>query len=221
MHSPDQLELFYAKIGGVIEVSTLMDEYKRIFPFIHGAGLTADYREARGRLKRLRDEVTPIVGLLKRKASPDDKAKFNLDSSDHDALWVRSQSTIKIEATVAQARARLNLMRELNKKGEGRGFLPITDEEETAQFLTVMDEEPSCYSTREYASTLEKAIRLCLQNKQHSPADILVIDAPVSSEYVPFERLGEIPVLGEPQVLAQRMEIYVIDREVCLGIRGH
>jgi hypothetical protein len=221
MSSPDQLELFYAKIRGPIEVSTLLDEYKSIFPFIHRSGLTADYREARGRLKRLRDEVTPIVGLLKRKAEPTDMAKFNLDSSDYDALWVRSQSSIKIEATVAQARARLNLMRELNKKGEGRGFLPITDDEKTERFLAAMDKEPSGYLTKEYVSTLDRAIRLCLRNKQNSPADILVIDAPASNECFPFERLGELPVLCEPQALAQRMEIYVIDREVCLRIRGH
>jgi hypothetical protein len=220
MDSPDQLDLFYTKISALIEVSTLLDEYRRIFAFIHEAGLTADYREARGRPKRLRDEVTPIVGLLKRKAGPDDKANFNLDSSDHDAQWVRSQSSIKIEATVAQARARLNLMRELNNTGEGRGFLPITDNEKTERFLAAMEKEPSCYSTKEYVTTLDRAIRLCLQNKQGTVADILIIDAPVSSEYITFERLREIPVLREPLALAQRAEIYVIDREVCVQIGG-
>jgi hypothetical protein len=218
MDSPDQLELFYAQTSASIEVSRLLDEYERIFPFIHGAGLTADYREGRGRLKRLRDEVTPIVGLLKRKAGPGDKAKFNLDSSNHDALWVRSQSSIKIEATVAQARARLNLMRELNTRGEGRGFLPIADDAKTEQFLAAMEKEPMCYSTKEYLSTLDRAIRLCLQKKLHSSADILVIDAPVSSEYIPSERVHDIPVLREPHALAQHMEIYVIDREVCFQI---
>ncbi len=83
-----------------------------------------------------------------------------------------------------------------------------------------MEKEPSCYSTDEYVSTLDRAIRLCLQNKQRSSADILVIDAPVSSEYMRFEQVRQIPVLREPHPLVQRVEVYVIDREVCVQLDG-
>ena len=57
----DELDDFFIALNSENTVASLLERYDRIIPFIHKEDLTKDHRLARGRVKKLCDEVSPIV----------------------------------------------------------------------------------------------------------------------------------------------------------------
>jgi hypothetical protein len=130
-------------------------------------GLVEDYRLGRGRMKRLRDEVTPVALFLSEHAGSSDKIQFPLNNHVPDCnVWHRTPNLHRtIEVTVAQARERLNLMTELNETGWGRGFIGVTDDKSKSAFDERMAEPREAYSTDRVREIMTGALTLCPETK--------------------------------------------------------
>jgi hypothetical protein len=176
----DDLDRLYATAKAGTSVREFLQHYSAIFPFIRAKNLTCDYRLGRGRLKRLRDELTIGAHFLSLHANANDRVQFPLDSGGTDCNWYSDRKRT-IEITVVQGRERLNLMTELNETGEGRGFLGLTDDEPTHKFNEKMRQGRHAYSTDEAQQSMIHAIELCAQNKSRSSCDILLIGAPLGN----------------------------------------
>src|SRR5687767_6061338 len=88
MNEEDELDRFYATVMQQIDVATFLTNYARVNSFVHAAGLTPDRRMARGRLKRLRDEIQPAAHFVAKHAASDDLIQFPLDSGPFDCqIW--------------------------------------------------------------------------------------------------------------------------------------
>ena len=120
----DDLDRFYEVVKSGTRVDAFLGEFKLIFPFLRANGLKEEYRLARGRVKRLRDEITPVAIFAGRYAAPHDRIQFPLNSDVPDCnIWHQNPAWHRtIETTIIQGRARLNVMTELNETGWGRGF---------------------------------------------------------------------------------------------------
>jgi hypothetical protein len=169
----DDLDGFYELVRGRTRVDQFLRCYDALSTFVHSNGLTPDHRLGKGRLKRLRDEVTPAACFVRQHAAPVDEIQFPLNSNVPDChVWHRDPERHRtIEITVVQGRERFNLMTELNSCGLARGFIGLTDDKPTGEFLDAMraplDERPM-YSTDAAQEIMAHAITLCARNKLHS-----------------------------------------------------
>jgi hypothetical protein len=186
-----QLDRFYELIKSGTSVDKFLYEYANLFPAIRSSGLLCDYRLGRGRLKRLRDEVTPAARFVRQHAEINDRIQLSLNSSTPDCnVWHSIPPRHRtIEITVAQALERFNLMTELNHTGLGRGFLGLTDDAGKGVFLNAMGQERQMYSTENAYETMAHAVTLTAQNKSFSQATTLLIESPL--EWLPENRWVE------------------------------
>ncbi len=108
----------------------------------------ADYREAKGSLKKLSSEVVPVARHL-RFVSFDGAVRFSMSDKFPDA-WLRTPNGREqgVEVTVAQAREKYELAAELNRKGEGRGFLGLADDASRQQFESRLSRPRVMYSSQ-------------------------------------------------------------------------
>ena len=117
----DELDDFYATLKSGTTVASFLEKYEHIFKFIHAGGLTEDYRLARGRVKELSDEVTPVARFVRKHASLEDQIWFALDNTAPDCHVRHEDGRLReIEVTVAQAKERHFVMSELNRTGNDR-----------------------------------------------------------------------------------------------------
>jgi hypothetical protein len=178
----DQLDDFYTTIKNGTTVSNFLEKYDCIFSFIHSEGLTEHYRLASGRVKKLRDEVTPVARFVRKFAAPTDRISFALSDKTPDCCVMHEGSPSReIEVTVAQARERLNVMTELNQTGTGRGFLGLPDDAPTAHFEKLMNQPRTAYSTEEIGRAIICAVALCARKKSKFTGDTLLIEAPLET----------------------------------------
>jgi hypothetical protein len=218
------IERFYEIIKRGTSVQEFMDGYAALFPYIRSSGLLEDYRLGRGRLKRLRDEVTPAARFVRQHAAPKDRIQLPLDYGITDCnVWHHAPTRHRtIQITLIQGRERLNLMTELNETGWGRGFLGVTDDRPTSEFLDAIGKERQMYSTEQSQTTLAHAVTLCAQNKSNSQGDTLLIEAPI---YLPMVRMLEIQ--SQLSQLVSRLsfsEVYLLgddyeNGDLCLQLK--
>jgi hypothetical protein len=172
----------------------------------------ADYRAKRGKVKKLRDEVTPVwnhisfVGIK-------GEVRFELNDSVPDC-WMRRNSNSKpwgVEVTIAQSREQHHLGQELNEKGIGRGFIGLPDDAPSSAFASNLARGRVMYSTESALTTTLNGVTLCLKKKKkakYAGFDLL-IEAPLY--YLPQERWNYIQ--DELQIAAADMpfrEIHII-----------
>ena len=219
----DKLDDFYTTIkSGNTTVSNFLEKYECIFGFIHSEGLTEDYRLGSGRVKKLRDEVSPVARFVRKFAAPADRISFALDDKTPDCFVTHGGSRRrKIEVTVAQGRERFNVMRELNQTGTGRGFLGLSDDAPTDHFKERMNQPRTAYSAEEIGRTLIFALAICARKKSKFTGDTLLIDAPL--ETLPPNRWDDFwePLANEVEKLTFD-EVYVTGRsnqEICRRIK--
>jgi hypothetical protein len=222
--SKDALDIFVDRVKRGICVEEFLSCYDELFSFVHSSGLTADYRAARGRLKCLRDEITPAVRFIRLHAAPGDQVQFSMSSEVPDCIishreprWDRT-----VEITVAQARERFHLMTELNETGTGRAFTGLVDDNSTSEFLSVMNGERQVYSTTEAQSVITRAILRCAERKAHSEAHTLLIEGPL--RLLPHVRWQEIvPQLRQLVQVLRFSEVYLVgdhdDDSLCLRLK--
>jgi len=220
----DVFDSFYEQIKSGLEVSEFLGLHAALFPEIKAHGLVEDYRLGRGRMKRLRDEITPVALFLRGHADSSDRVQFPLNNSVPDSnVWHRTPNLHRtIEVTVAQARERLNLMTELNSSGWGRGFIGVTDNKPKSAFDEKMADPREAYSTDQVRETMIDALALCARNKAHSQGHTLIVST--AMEHLPRERWAEMQqVLAAPVAQLPFQEVYLVGRpdekELCLRLK--
>ncbi|HEX3652057.1 MAG TPA: hypothetical protein VHU18_04450 [Rhizomicrobium sp.] len=220
----DILDIFYEDLTQGISIADLLLRYPVVVEFVHGAGLTSDMRLARGRVKRLCDEVAPARRFAQATLQGSDLIQFPLDSGPIDCSVLPTTGKLrKIQITVAQARARLNVMRELDEKGIGRGYLGVTDDRPTAEFMAAMSRERIMYSPGAAQKTLVDAIRLSLEKKgDPRGANTLLIQVPL--DILPKNRVDDIlPELVQIATTSPFDEIFVVGngeyRDSCIKLK--
>lgn len=220
----DLLEQFYLRAKKGMTVGDFIDQRAQLTPFIRSAGLMPDYRFARGRVKKLRDEVAPMIRFVVAHAEINDVIQFPLDDGPVDCNLRHSNDRHrKVQITVAQGYERFNCIDELHKTGSGRGFLGLTDDMSEEEFKSAMSHERGMYSHQEAQQTIVKAVRLCIEKKANkSGADTLLIEAPLN--YLPMERWNDLACnfLGEIKS-APFLDIFLVqvndDGNSCLQIK--
>jgi len=185
----DQLEGFYREIKSGMTVKEFINRRNQLTPFIiESEELKNDYRLAKGRLKKLRDEIAPMTRFVSVHAETEDRIQFPFDNGPIDCnLWHGKNRHRKIQITGAQRLERLNLMGRLNKTGKSGGYLGLIDNEPKEEFLKKMNEDLHVYSIKNARETVIKAVRRCIVRKADSrEADTLIIDVPL--HYLPSEK---------------------------------
>lgn len=222
----DDLERFYDLVKSGTRVDEFVGAFESLFPFLRANGLKEEYRLARGRCKRLRDEVSPVAIFAGRYAAPHDRIQFPLNSGVPDCnVWHQNPAWHRtIETTIIQGRARLNVMTELNETGWGRGFVDLTDDRPTRDFVEVMGQEREAYSTEQVQRTMVHALALCAANKAHSQGHTLLIDVATSMQTLPGERWLEMQcALAQPVKNLSFAEIHLVGQpdgeDFCLKLK--
>ncbi|CAH2407054.1 hypothetical protein [Mesorhizobium escarrei] len=131
--------------------------------------------------KKLSDEVVPAMKYL-REIGFKGSLRFPFDNSTPDC-WIRTNDgeVRGIEVTLAKARERVALAKELNETGSGRGYLGLSDEAPQKEFEAKLAGKRAMYTTEAALSSIGAAIKSCLSKKTHSryAGFDLVIDAPL------------------------------------------
>jgi hypothetical protein len=153
----------------------------------------ADYRAKRGALKRLRDEITPVLSYVKF-LGVQGEIRFELSDAVPDC-WLRENCNSEprgLEITVAQSREQYHLGLELNEKNIGRGFMGLSDDAPSGAFAENLARQRTMYSTEAALKATSNGIKLCLKKKtkpKYAGFDLL-IEAPLHS--LPNERWNHI-----------------------------
>lgn len=220
----DELDEFYIALKTGMTITEFLNRYEAIFQYVQDEDLTKDYRLARGKMKKLRDEVTPVARFVRQCAAPEDQIWFAIDDKTAPDCCVRHVGgrLREIEVTVAQARERLNVMTELNERGTGRGHLGLSDNAPTEEFVRRMEEPRIAHTTEDIARTMICSVAISAHKKRKSPGDTLLIEAPL--ETLPAERWRNFrPPLAEKVKELAFGEVYVTGRthgcDVCLRIK--
>ncbi len=219
----NELDDFYTALKSGTTVANFLERYDGIIRFIRKESLTKDYRLGRGRVKKLRDEVSPVTRFVRKHAAPEDLICFALDDTAPDCIVKHGDDRQReVEVTVAQARERLNVMTELNQTGTGRGYLGLSDDAPTEDFVRRMDQPRVAHSTEEIGRSIICAVAICARKKSKSRGNTLLIEAPL--ETLPADRWGNFraPLAEKVKDLAL-LEVYVTgrsgNRDICLRIK--
>jgi hypothetical protein len=205
----------YCLLKDWMPISDFETAIKDYFAGARSKAELADYRAKRGHSKKLRDEVVPALRYIKF-VKAKGEIKFELGDGVPDC-WLRDNPSADpqgIEVTVAQSREQYHLGKELNEKGEGRGFLGLSDNDSSQAFATRLESPRTMYSTETALKVIGDGIKLCLVKKQevkYAGFDLL-IEAPLRS--LPRERWKRI--LGELRAAANAThfrEIHVIGNQ--------
>jgi hypothetical protein len=84
VHPPDLLDEFYAAVQSPILVSLIKSRYSDVLEYVHVNKMTEDMRLAKGRVKRLRDEIAPAIRFLRCQANDTDLVQFPLNDGPID-----------------------------------------------------------------------------------------------------------------------------------------
>jgi hypothetical protein len=173
----DRLDCYYTALKAGLTVGVFLEQHRRVLEFVHAHGLTEDYRLGRGRTKKLRDEVAPVARFARTCTEPNDRIRFALNDTYPDCVICHADGRKReIEVTIAQARKRLFLMKELNEKGIGRGFVDVREDVSTTQMRDAMEREPEAYSTDQVVNCIQYDIDLRAQRKKWHQGDTLLVE---------------------------------------------
>lgn len=154
----------------------------------------ADYRAKRGNVKKLRDEVVPVLHHVRfTKAQGEIRFELNNDVPD---CWLRggpNEAQQGLEITVAQSREQQRLGRLMNEtKGMVPGYLGLPDDASEAHYKTRLERGRVMYSSDGALAAIGNGIKACLLKKNHPKyaGYDLLIEAPLHS--LPEERWSRI-----------------------------
>lgn len=201
---------------GVVE---LQAELRRLFGLPRSNEDLQSYRLSRAPWKKLADEISPVSRFLLWKGYTAGRVSFPLNNEPPDC-WlfpVDGSEPEGIEVTIAQARERFHLAKELISKLWGRGFIGVSDDAPQEKFDLAMSRQRTMHSTDHVVSSVSDGILRCISRKNR-PAYAgltVLIQAPLSSlptdrremvrdrviaalEDVPFGKLFVIGNADEP-----------------------
>ncbi|WP_377829260.1 hypothetical protein ACFKHW_03985 [Bradyrhizobium lupini] len=189
--SPDtSLGHLYARLSNWIALDDFEQALADYFKGPRSKAELADYRAKRGAVKKLRDEVVPVLHHLKfAKARGEIRFELNSDVPD---CWLRGASGAVpqgLEITVAQSREQQRLGQLMNQtKGMVPGYLGLADDDPEALYRERLARGRIMHSTEGALTVIGNGIKSCLRKKNHSKytGHDLLIEAPLLS--VPNER---------------------------------
>lgn len=190
------LDAFYAEISSCagISISELQD---RLVSYSSLPMLPDDRRErtlSRRPWKKLRDEIAVLSDFFHFREIRDGRARFPLNDHPPDAVYwpVDASTSINIEVTIAQGRARYEMAKELISRGSGRGFVDLQDDAPQSEFDDEFSQSRRMHSTEQALDTVGEAIKICLskKNRPEFKEFVLIVRAGLSA--LPHERWSAI-----------------------------
>jgi hypothetical protein len=193
--NPDTaLGKLFARLGYWISLGEFEQALADYFHGPRSAAELADYRAKRGAVKKLRDEVVPVLHHIKFVKAKGD-IRFELNSSVPDC-WLRDDPTAPpqgLEVTVAQSREQQRLGQQMNEtKGMVPGFLGLPDDAPEKLYRERLARSRVMHSSDGALTVVGNGIKSCLQKKSHPKyaGHDLLIEAPLLS--LPKERWSRI-----------------------------
>lgn len=181
-----------------LSVWLAIDEFEQaLAAYFEGPRSTAelaDYRAKRGALKKLRDEVVPVLHHVKFSKTKGE-IRFELNGEVPDC-WLRtSPSAVPqgLEVTVAQSREQQRLGRLMNETKEMvPGYLGLPDDAPEALYEKRLKRGRVMFVPDGALATIGNGIKACLARKNHPryAGHDLLIEAPLHT--LPEERWGRI-----------------------------
>lgn len=183
----------FARLTGWMSLSEFEQILADYFNSKRSAAELADYRAKRGAVKKLRDEVVPVLHHTKFVKAKGD-IRFELNSEVPDC-WLRDNPDALpqgLEITVAQSREQHLLGLEMNEKGIGRGFLGLRDDAPAKAFKERLARQRVMYSSEATLKVIGNGIKYCLGKKDYPKyaGHDLLIEAPL--HILPKERWSRI-----------------------------
>ncbi len=184
----------YARLTDWISLAEFEQALADYFSEPRPAVELADYRAKRGAVKKLRDEVVPVLHHVKFVKAKGD-IRFEL-SSDVPDCWLRDNPNAApqgLEVTVAQSREQQRLGQEMNeKKGVVPGYLGLPDDAPEKVFKERLARSRIMHSSEGALKVIGNGIKSCLRKKDHPKyaGHDLLIEAPLHS--LPNERWSRI-----------------------------
>lgn len=170
---------------GGIGVVELQAELRRLFGLPRSNEDLQSYRLSRAPWKKLADEIPPVSRFLLWKNYTAGRVRFPLNNEPPDCWLFPDDGSDPegIEVTIAQARERFHLAKELISKLWGRGFIGVSDDAPQGDFDLAMSRPRTMYSTDHVVSAVSDGILRCISRKNR-PAFAgltILVQAPLSS----------------------------------------
>jgi hypothetical protein len=189
---------------GVVE---LQAELRRLFGLPRSDEDLQNYRLGRMPWKRLADEISPVSRFLLWRNYTAGRVRFPLNNEPPDCWLFPDDGSDPegIEVTIAQARERFHLAKELINKLWGRGFIGVSDDAPQEDFDLAMSRQRTMHSTNHVVSAVSDGILRCIsrKNKPAFAGLTILIQAPLSSlptnrrklvrDRVSAAALGDVP----------------------------
>lgn len=198
--APDtRLERLFARLAEWMPIADFEALMRSYFSGERSKSEIADFRAKRGALKKLRDEVAPVLSHVQF-VEAKGEIKFALNNSVPDC-WLRTNPEAEprgMEVTVAQSREQHHLGRQLNEKGISPGFIGLPDTASSKAFADKLARGRVMFSPASPLKSVAAGIKLCLEKKKdpkYAGFDLL-IEAPLHS--LPKNRWTQI----EPELRA-------------------
>jgi hypothetical protein len=209
------LELLLSRLARWPSISEFELAVNNYFSGERSSAEIRDYRAKRGALKKLRDEVAPVLRHVKFVRARGE-IRFQFSSAVPDC-WLRSNTSAEphgLEVTIAQSREQHYLGEELNQRRMGRGFLGLSDDASSEAFEKRLASPRIMYATESALKAVGNGIKTCLKKKAKTKYSSfnLLIEAPLRC--LPKERWSRI--YAELHFAAKEMpfhEIHVIENE--------
>jgi hypothetical protein len=209
------LNEFYARISAKcgVSVTNFQAELTGLIERPRSDRDLNDYRLSKPPWKKLADEVTPVSRFLRFYGVDSGQIRFPMDNHPPDAwLWQDDENDrVRIEVTIAQARERFHLAKELAGTGLGRGFIGLPDDAPQTAFDHAMSRIRVMYSPNQALSATRRGILRCLarKDKPKFAGFILVIQAHLLS--LPREHWEKIrDALSEAAAALPFAQVHVI-----------
>jgi hypothetical protein len=193
--NPDSaLGRLFARLSGWIPLAEFEQALADYFSNPRTKAELADYRAKRGAVKKLRDEVVPVLHHIKFVKAKGD-IRFELNSEVPDC-WLRDNPDAPqqgLEVTVAQSREQQRLGQEMNEKGIVPGYLGLPDDAPEKLFKERLARGRIMHSSEGALTVIGNGIKSCLRKKNHP-------------KYAGYNLLIEAPLLSLPKERWSRIE---------------
>jgi hypothetical protein len=181
------LDAFYERVSAIegIEIAQMEAELQELFKQPRSETDLNEFRLAKGRWKKLNDEIGPVRTFLTSGGYTEGRVRFPLDDKVPDCwLWINGASEpIGVEVTLAQGTERYHLMKELVKSGEAPGFIGLPDSTHPAVFNYAITRGRVMYSSDQAIKSTKTGILTRFKDKDKITYTgmILIVQAPLGS----------------------------------------
>lgn len=217
----NSLDKFYERLGEGMQIAALFEMFDGMLVLVRSSQLLPEYRLGHKKMKVLKDEVSPAVRFARQTGLSRGIVRFSLDQQSHWDFEIKSSegNVRRYEVTGALRRSQYFLVKELNEKGCGRGYLGFPDDAPKKCFEEEMLREFKAYSTDEALATMCSSVGERIETKARKRArglgqkalvaDTLLIEAPLNN--LPIERWSQIlPELGTHARRTSFDDVYLI-----------